>query len=130
LKPLFRQQVKVNCQTEKKAEIKYNKDTRKIKNKFIFLFSWNCYCYKVFYQGKPAVFGTALYRKPGFITENLINYRIQWFHYGGTCVWGSTTEAFVTLFWAALNLLYYRKQILTLNHKANDAIVSKIDHAF
>jgi len=30
----------VNCQTEKKSEIKYAKDTRKIENKLIFLFSW------------------------------------------------------------------------------------------
>jgi len=31
---------KVNCQTERNAEIKYDKNTRKIKIKFIFLFSW------------------------------------------------------------------------------------------
>jgi len=30
---------KVNYQTEKNAEIKYDKNTRKIKNKFLFLFS-------------------------------------------------------------------------------------------
>jgi len=36
---LFRQQVKVNVKL-KKVEIKYDKDTRKIENKFIFLFSW------------------------------------------------------------------------------------------
>jgi len=42
--------------------------------------------YKVFYQGKPAVYGTALERKLGFITENLIKYRIQCRHYGRTCV--------------------------------------------
>jgi len=35
---VFRQQVKVNCQTERNVEIRYDKDTRKIKNKFIFLF--------------------------------------------------------------------------------------------
>jgi len=33
---LFRQQVKVICQNERNAEIKYDKDTLKIKNKFIF----------------------------------------------------------------------------------------------
>jgi len=31
---------KSDCQTERNAEIKYDKNTRKIKNKFIFLFSW------------------------------------------------------------------------------------------
>jgi len=54
----------VNCQTERNAEIKYDKDTCKIKNKFI--------C-----KGKPTVFGTAFDREPGFKTENLIKYQIQ-----------------------------------------------------
>jgi len=70
---------------KKKSEIKYDKDNRKIENKFIFLFSYGSY--KVFYQGKPAVFGTAFEREPGFITENLIKYRIQCLHFDGTCVW-------------------------------------------
>jgi len=35
---LFCQQV--NYETERNAEIKNNKDTHKVKNKFIFLFSW------------------------------------------------------------------------------------------
>jgi len=35
---VFGQQVKVTCQTEGNAEIKFDKDTRKIKNNFIFLF--------------------------------------------------------------------------------------------
>jgi len=37
---VFLQQAKVNCQTERNAEIKYDKDTRKIKSKFIFIFTW------------------------------------------------------------------------------------------
>jgi len=35
---LFYQQVKVNCQTERNAEIKYDKDTPKIKKNHFFLF--------------------------------------------------------------------------------------------
>jgi len=66
----------------------------------------------MFYQGKPAVYVTAFEREPGFITENLIKYRIQCRHNGGACcvcvcVKEATTEAFATLFWATLNLLYY-----------------------
>jgi len=56
---LFRQQVKVNCQTERNAEIKYDKDTSKIKNSF---FSFHG-SYIVFCNGKPTVFGTALDRE-------------------------------------------------------------------
>jgi len=37
------QQVKVNFQTERNAEIKYDKYTHKLKNIFIFLFSWKLY---------------------------------------------------------------------------------------
>jgi len=82
---LFRQKVKVNYQTETNAEIKYDKDTCKIKNKFIFLFSWRLYI--VFVKGKPCIFGTAFDRQPTFKTVNLIKFQIQCRHYGGACVW-------------------------------------------
>jgi len=81
---------------------------------FIFLFLWKLH--------KPTVFDTAFDREPGFKTENLIQYRIQCRHSGGASVCvcvivrvrGSTTEAFATLFWATLNMLYYWKQFLIL----------------
>jgi len=66
-----------------------------------------------FCKGKPTDFGTAFDREPGFKTESLIKYRIQWRHYGEACVCerrGATTKACATLFWATLNLFYYWKQ--------------------
>jgi len=48
------------------------------------------------------------------------------------CVKEAIAEAFTTLFWATLNLLYSITEyaVHTFNHKTNDAIVSKIDHTF
>jgi len=66
---LFRQQVKLNCQTERNAEIKYDKDTRKINSFFSFHRSYIFFC-----KGKPTDFGIAFDREPGIKTENLIKY--------------------------------------------------------
>jgi len=57
-------QVKVKCQTERNAEIKFDKGTSKIKINLFF--SW-----------KPSVFGTVFAHEPGFKTENLLKYRIH-----------------------------------------------------
>jgi len=64
---LFGQQVKVNCQTERNAEITCDKDTRKIKINSFFTFhgSYKDFCNK----GKPTVFGTAFDCEPGFKTK-------------------------------------------------------------
>jgi len=66
----------LNAQTERNAEIKYDKDTRKIQNN-----SSIHGRYIVFCKGKPTVFGTAFNREPGFKIGNLIKYRIQCRHY-------------------------------------------------
>jgi len=52
---LFRQQEKVNIQTERNAEIKYAKDIRKINSFFSFHGGYIVFC-----KGKLTVFGTAL----------------------------------------------------------------------
>jgi len=125
---LFRQQVKVNWQTEKNAVIKYDKDTRKIKNKFIFFFSWKLN--SLLLRVKPIVFGTALDREPGFKTVNLIKYWIQCRHYGGACVWGGYNRSLCHPILCNSKFAVLLKTVFTFIHKTNDAIVSKFDHTF
>jgi len=116
----------VNCQTERNAEIKFEKDTRKIK---INSFSLFMEVIQSFIRVKPTVLGTAFHHEPGFKAENLIKYRILCRHYNEACGGGATTETCATLFWATLNLLITENS-LTFNHKTNDVNVSKIDHKF
>jgi len=99
----------VNCQTWKKCQIKYDKDTSKINSFFSFHGSYIVSC-----KGKPTV--TAFNREPEFKTENLIKYRIQCRHYDKACVCegGATTEACVTQFWATLNLYYWKQYSLLI----------------
>jgi len=115
----------VICQTKRNVKIKYNKDTRKIKNKFIFLFHLS---YVVFCKGKPTVFVTAFDREPGFKTEcNKISNLMPslWW---GLCV--CVREGYnISLCHPSLgdcNFVVLLKTVLTFNHKTNDAIVRKI----